>query len=170
MNTSQQKIYNYFEREPELKVLFIFNDVFLADELSVVEWKAGYRYVDFKGDWFTTKYKLDTEWADEKVILYFHQPSPLQIKSLQEKFPLLDLLVANMEYHHQDYAAYMQQYGLPSNMTLFVEKNIQQLQSDRMLRLLQSHFNDGSISEDVAVRAFLTSYLQQQQQRITAYP
>ena len=97
MNTSQQKIYNYFEREPELKVLFIFNDVFLADELSVVEWKAGYRYVDFKGDWFTTKYKLDTEWADEKVILYFHQPSPLQIKSLQEKFPLLDLLVANME-------------------------------------------------------------------------
>lgn len=162
MNTSQQKIYNYFEREPELKVLFIFNDVFLADELSVVEWKAGYRYVDFKGDWFTTKYKLDTKWADEKVILYFHQPSPLQIKSLQEKFPLLDLLVANMEYHHQDYAAYMQQYGLPSNMTLFVEKNIQQLQSDRMLRLLQSHYADGSISIDVAVRGFLSSYFQQQ--------
>lgn len=162
MNTSQQKIYNYFEREPELKVLFIFNDDFLADELSVVEWKAGYRYVDFKGDWFTTKYKLDTEWADEKVILYFHQPSPLQMKSLQEKFPLLDLLVANMEYHHQDYAAYMQQYSLPPNMTLFVEKNIQQLQSDRMLRLLQSYYADGSISIDVAVRAFLSSYLQQQ--------
>lgn len=163
MNTSQQKIYNYFEREPELKVLFIFNDDFLADELSVIEWKAGYRYVDFKGDWFTTKYKLDTEWADEKVILYFHQPSPLQMKSLQEKFPLLDLLVANMEYHHQDYAAYMQQYSLPPNMTLFVEKNIQQLQSDRMLRLLQSYYADGSISIDVAVRAFLSSYLQQQQ-------
>lgn len=162
MNTSQQKIYNYFEREPELKVLFIFNDDFLADELSVAEWKAGYRYIDFKGDWFTTKYKLDTEWADEKVILYFHQPSPLQVKSLQEKFPLLDLLVANMEYHHQDYAAYMQQYGLSSNMTLFVEKNIQQLQSDRMLKLLQSYYADGSISEDVAVRAFLSSYLQQQ--------
>ena len=95
------------------------------------------------------------------MILYFHQPSPLQVKSLQEKFPLLDLLVANMEYHHQDYAAYMQQYGLPSNMTLFVEKNIQQLQSDRMLRLLQSHYADGSISVDVAVRAFLSSYLQQ---------
>lgn len=162
MNTSQQKIYNYFEREPELKVLFIFNDDFLSDELSVVEWKAGYRYVVFKGDWFTTKYKLDMEWVDEKVILYFHQPSPLQVKSLQEKFPLLDLLVANMEYHHQDYAAYMQQYGLPSNMTLFVEKNIQQLQSDRMLRLLQSYYADGSISVDVAVRAFLSSYLQQQ--------
>lgn len=162
MNTSQDKIYNYFEREPELKVLFIFNDEFLADELSEVEWKAGYRYIDFKGDWFTTKYKLDTEWANEKIILYFHQPSPLQVKSLQDKFPLLDVLVANMEYHHQDYAAYMQQHGLPSNMVTFVEKNIQQLQSDRMLRLLQSYYADGSISVDVAVRAFLSSYLSQQ--------
>lgn len=162
MNTSQDKIYNYFEREPELKVLFIFHDEFLADELSVAEWKAGYRYIDFKGDWFTTKYKLDTEWANEKIILYFHQPSPLQVKSLQDKFPLLDVLVANMEYHHQDYAAYMQQHGLPSNMITFVEKNIQQLQSDRMLRLLQSYYADGSISVDVAVRAFLSSYLSQQ--------
>lgn len=162
MNTSQDKIYNYFEREPELKVLFIFHDEFLADELSVAEWKAGYRYIDFKGDWFTTKYKLDTEWANEKIILYFHHPSPLQVKSLQDKFPLLDVLVANREYHHQDYAAYMQQHGLPSNMITFVEKNIQQLQSDRMLRLLQSYYADGSISVDVAVRAFLSSYLSQQ--------
>ena len=44
MNTSQQKIYNYFEREPELKVLFIFNDVFLADELSVVGFQRGLVY------------------------------------------------------------------------------------------------------------------------------
>jgi len=66
-----------------------------------------------------------------------------------------------MEYHHQSYAAYMQQYGLPSNMTTFVERNIQQLQSDRMLRLLQTYYSDGSISTDVAVRAFLSSYLSQ---------
>ena len=107
MSTVIDKIYNYFERDPELKVLFIFNDEFLAIELEEAQWKEGYRYVDFKGDWFTTKYKLYTEWTNDKVILYFHQPSPLQMKSLQEKFPLMDVLVANMEYHHQDYAAYM---------------------------------------------------------------
>ncbi len=159
MNTIIDKIYNYFERDPELKVLFIFNNEILAIELEDAQWKEGYRYVDFKGDWFTTKYKLDTEWANDKVILYFHQDSPLQKKSLQEKFPLLDVLVANMEYHHQDYAAYMQQYGLPASMTTFVEKNIQPLQSDRMLRLLQTYYADRSISVDVAVRAFLSSYL-----------
>jgi PglZ domain. len=161
MNTVIDKIYNYFEREPELKVLFIFNDDFLALELQEVQWKEGYRYVDFKGDWFTTKYLLNTEWGNDKVILYFHQQSPLQKKSLQEKFPLLDVLTANMEYHHQDYAAYMQQYGLPSNMTAFVEKNIQQLQSDRMLRLLQTYYADKSISLDIVIRAFLSSYLGQ---------
>ena len=67
------KIYNYFDREPDLKVLFIFNDEFLADELREVQWKEGYRFVDFQGDWFTVKYNLDNAWADDRVVLYFHQ-------------------------------------------------------------------------------------------------
>jgi len=53
----------------------------------------------------------------------------------------------------------MQQYGLPADMTTFVEKNIQQLQSDRMLRLLQTYYADKSITKDIAVRAFLSSYM-----------
>ena len=159
--TVTNKIYSYFDKNPDLRVLFIFNDEFLAMELAETQWKEGYRYVDFQGDWFTVKYNLDNAWANEKVILYFHQESPLQRKSLQGQFPLLDVLTANMEYHHQDYVAYMQQYSLPSNMALFVEKNIKQLQSDRMLRLLQSYYADRSITPEIAVRAFLSSYLGQ---------
>ena len=34
MSTVIDKIYNYFERESDLKVLFIFNDDFLALELK----------------------------------------------------------------------------------------------------------------------------------------
>ena len=34
MSAVQQKIYDYFERDPELKVLFIFNNEFLAAELQ----------------------------------------------------------------------------------------------------------------------------------------
>ena len=88
----QDKIYQYFERDPELKVLFIFNNEFLAMELQEIEWRTGYRYVDFKGDWFTVKYRLDNEWQNDKVILLFHQPSPLEVKSLQASFPLMDVL------------------------------------------------------------------------------
>jgi hypothetical protein len=45
----QDKIYEYFERNPWLKVLFIFNDEFIALDLESAEWREGYRYVDFKG-------------------------------------------------------------------------------------------------------------------------
>lgn len=161
MSTSQNKIYSYFDRDPELKVLFVFNDPFMDVELSELEWAPGYKYVHFKGDWFTVKYNLDNDWADEKVILYFNQPSPMSSKSMMEKFPLMDVLAANMEYHHQDYAAYMQQYNLPATMTMFVEQNIMQLQSERMLKLLLPYYSDKSINLDISVRAFISSYLGQ---------
>ena len=161
----QDKIYQYFERDPELKVLFIFNNEFLAAELAGLEWRTGYRYVDFKGDWFTVKYNLDNDWQYDKVILMMHQPSPLQVKSLQATFPLMDLLVANMEYHSQDYAAFIQQNGLPDTdktMVRFIEKNIQQLQSDKMQKLFAPYYQDKSITADKFVRGFLSNYMGQQ--------
>ena len=156
------KIYTYFDREPDLKVLFIFNDEFLADELREVQWKEGYRFVDFQGDWFTVKYNLDNAWADDRVVLYFHQESPLQKKSLRENFPLLDVLTANMEYKSQDYTAFMQQYGLPDTdkpMVRFVERNIMALQSEKMLRLFAPYYQDRSISTDKLIRGFISSYM-----------
>lgn len=159
MSALLDKIKNYFERDNELHVLFIFQEKFIADELDTVEWPEDYRWVKFKGDWFTTKYRLDHDWADEKVVIYFDQPSPLKDKSQQEDFPLMDVLVANMEFHTQDAAAFIQQYGIPDSMTGFVSKNIQQLQSSKMMRLLEPFYRDGSITEDVGVRAFISSYL-----------
>ncbi|WP_315275226.1 BREX-1 system phosphatase PglZ type A [Prevotella histicola] len=161
----QDKIYQYFERDPELKVLFIFNNEFLAAGLAGLEWRTGYRYVDFKGDWFTVKYNLDNDWQYDKVILMMHQPSPLQVKSLQATFPLMDLLVANMEYHSQDYAAFIQQNGLPDTdktMIRFIEKNIMQLQSDKMQKLFAPYYQDKSITTDKFIRGFLSSYMGQQ--------
>ena len=159
------KIYQYFDRNPELKVLFIFNNEFLAAELQGVEWRSGYRYVDFKGDWFTIKYNLDNDWQNDKVILMMHQASPLQMKSLQSSFPLMDVLVANMEYHSQDYAAFIQQNGLPDTdkkMVRFIEKNIMQLQSDKMQKLFAPYYQDNSITTDKFIRGFISSYMGQQ--------
>lgn len=165
MNVLQKKIYDYFDRDAELKVLFIFEDSIndiLIEELESAEWKTGYRYVDFKGDWFTTKYLLDNNWQDDKVVIYFHQFSPLQQKSLQSSFPLMDVLAANMEYHSQDYAAFMQQYGLPTNdgqLVRFVERNVISLQSDKMLRFFMPYYQDGSITYDIMVRGCISSFM-----------
>jgi hypothetical protein len=152
----QDKIYEYFERNPWLKVLFIFNDEFIALDLESAEWREGYRYVDFKGDWFTTKYRLDNEWANDRVVIFFHQQSPLQVKSLQANFPLMDVLTANMEYHHQDHMAFIQQHNIPDIMIRFVEQNIRILQSEPMLRMLDSYYADRSINEDIATRGILS--------------
>ena len=165
MNALQKKIYDYFDRNPELKVLFIFQnsvDLFAASDLGTAEWRTGYRFVDFKGDWFTTKYNLDNDWQYEKVIIFCHTESPLQTKSLQASFPLMDVLVANTEYHSQDHTAFMQQYGLPNSdkqLVRFVERNVISLQSDKMLKLFQPYYQDGSISYDMMVRGFISNYM-----------
>lgn len=165
MSELQKKIYDYFERDTELRVLFIFNDsvdIFTTAELESVEWKSGYRYIDFKGDWFTTKYRLDNDWQNDKIVIYCHQESPLRKKSLQASFPLMDVLAANMEYHSQDYAAFMQQYGLPTNdgqLVRFVERNVISLQSDKMLRLFMPYYQEGSITYDIMVRGFISSFI-----------
>lgn len=162
MSASQNKIYTYFERNPELKVLFIFNNPFLKEEISVDTWREDFRYVVFQGDWFTTKYNLDNEWENCKVVLYFDQESPLKSKELMTGFPLMDVLTANMEYHQQDYAAFMQQYGIPQQMATFIERNIMQLESDKMMNLLKYHYDSRTINEDIAVRAFISNFMGQQ--------
>lgn len=165
MSELQKKIYDYFERDTELRVLFIFKDsvdMFTTAELESVEWKSGYRYIDFKGDWFTTKYRLDNDWQNDKIVIYCHQESPLRKKSLQASFSLMDVLAANMEYHSQDYAAFMQQYGLPINdgqLVRFVERNVISLQSNKMLRLFMPYYQDGSITHDIMVRGFISSFM-----------
>ena len=165
MNELQRKIYEYFDRNAALRVLFIFLgsvDLFEADELQSAEWKPGYRYVDFKGDWFTTKYRLDNEWQNDKVIIFCHQPSPLKDKSQQASFPLMDVLTANLEYHSQDYTAFMQQYGLPTTdeqLVRLVERNAILLQSDKMLRFFMPYYQDGSITYDLMVRGFISSFM-----------
>jgi len=163
--STQDKIYQYFERDPHLRVLFIFNNDFIADELSNAKWEEGYEYVDFKGDWFTTKYNLDNDWKDKKIVMMLHQDSPLRVKSLQASFPLMDVLVANMEYRSQDYAAFMQQNGLPETdrqLVKFVERNIQALQAEKMHKLFAPYYADRSITTDKFVRGFISSYMAQQ--------
>lgn len=165
MNELQKKIYDYFDRDTELRVLFIFQDsvdMFTTAELESAEWKPGYRYVDFKGDWFTVKYRLDNDWQNDKVVIFCHQDSPLKKKSLQASFPLMDVLAANMEYHSQDYAAFMQQYELPTNdgqLVRFVERNVISLQSDKMLRFFMPYYQDGSITHDIMVRGFISNFM-----------
>lgn len=59
--------YNYFERNEDMHVLFIFGRMdYIGVELRNANWRDGYRYVTFDGRWFTTIFNIHNEWKDDK--------------------------------------------------------------------------------------------------------
>lgn len=157
---NQDKIYNYFERNSQLKVLFVF-DPFgdLEVELSGWTWKDGYRYETFKGAWFKTKYAIEHEWKDEKVILLFRQNNPSVSQQSMLEFPLMDVLAANMDLKVDDYAAFIQQYHILPSMATFVQSHITELQQAKVSKILGMYYNSTDFTLDVAHRGLLSAYL-----------
>ena len=156
-----ERIYNYFERNPQLHVLFIFDRMsIIQNELDEMkEWNDDYIYKVFDGAWFNSKYAIENDWKDKHVVLLFPESVYPHTEEQQLSFPLLDMLKANMEYKEDDYASYMQQYSLPEKFRGFVKKNIGEIMSSRVSNILNGHIDGSSFSEDLVCRAFITNYL-----------
>ena len=157
----QDRIYNYFERNPQLHVLFIFDRMsIIQNELDEMkEWNDDYIYKVFDGAWFNAKYAIENDWKDKHVVLLFPESVYPHTEEQQLSFPLLDMLKANMEYKEDDYASYMQQYSLPEKFRGFVKKNIGEIMSSRVSNILNGHIDGSSFNEDLVCRAFITNYL-----------
>ena len=157
----QDRIYNYFERNPQLHVLFIFDKMnIIQTELDdVTDWGGDYIYKVFDGAWFNAKYAIENDWKDKRVVLLFPEHVYPHTEEQQLSFPLLDMLKANMEYKEDDYASFMQQYNLPEKFRGFVKKNIGEIISSRISTILNGHIDSTSFSEDMVCRAFITNYL-----------
>ena len=158
----QDRIYNYFERNPKLRVLFIFDRMSMIEsELQDASWQDGFHYVVFDGTWFGTKYAIENQWKDEKVVLLFKEEYKPVNEQKRLEFPLLDLLMANMEYKEDDYASFIQQYNLPEKFSPFIKKHIGELQTNRIRTLMQNYLTPQAFSEDVFFRAMVSDYLGQ---------
>lgn len=153
------RIYDYFKRNPQLHVLFLFDKGFLEGELAEVTWPVDSHYEVFDGCWFNAKYAIENTWADKKVVLLFRQPYAPQSEEEYLKFPLLDMLIANMEYKEDDYASFLQQYNLPLALGSFVNRNLNELRSAKVMSLIEGSLTPELFKEDLAIRAFITSYL-----------
>lgn len=157
---TQERIYQYFKRSPQLHVLFIFDTMnMIQTELEELGWKEEYVYHVFDGKWFNTKYNIEYTWKDKRVVLLFPAINCPKREEDQLKFPLLDMLRANMEYKEDDYAAFMQQHGLPDKYLPFIKHNVQELQSSRVVQVLGDYYTKDAFTEDVAVRGLLSVYL-----------
>ena len=155
----QERIYNYFERNPQLHVLFIFDKLNINfTELELVDWPDNYIYKVFDGAWFNIKYAIENTWKDKNVVLLFTDGTYPHTEEQMLKFPLLDMLKANMEFKEDDYESFMQQYNLPEKFRLFIKSNISEIQSTKISTMLTGHLAPETFSEDLVCRAFISSY------------
>ena len=156
----QERIYNYFERNPQLHVLFIFDKMNINfTELELAEWPENYIYKVFDGAWFNIKYAIENTWKDKNVVLLFTDGTYPHTEEQMLKFPLLDMLKANMEFKEDDYESFMQQYNLPEKFRLFIKNNVSEMQSTKISSMLTGHLSPETFSEDIVCRAFISSYL-----------
>lgn len=157
----QKRIYDYFKRNPQLRVLFVFDTkTYIQSELEEVkEWAEGYVYKEFDGAWFNTKYAIEHEWKDKKVILFFPKAICPSREEEKLRFPLMDVLKANMEFKEDDYEAFMQQYHLPDEARGFIKRNVGEMMTNRVSAILKGKLDGSSFSEDLVCRSFLSAYL-----------
>lgn len=156
----QDRIYNYFQRNPQLHVLFIFDKAnIIMNDLADCEWKADYIYKVFDGAWFNTKYHIEYTWKDKRVVLLFPLGTYPVSEEQQLKFPLMDVLRANMEYKEEDFATFMQQYQLPEKFRTFISRHIGELMSNKIQTMLKDRFTPDAFSEDMVLRGFISAYL-----------
>lgn len=156
----QERIYRYFENNPVLHVLFVFDRMdIIKVELDAAEWKDGYVYKVFDGAWFNAKYSIEHTWRDKRVVLLFGGESYPQTEAQLLSFPLLDLLKANMEYQEEGYASFLQQYGLPQKYAAFVKRHIGEMMSAKLHAMLQPYYTPEAFHEEVVCRALISSYL-----------
>lgn len=161
----REKIYNYFDRQSDLHVLFVFDPMgFLENDITQADepWPEDYLYVKFAGDWFTTKVRLAGEWADKKLVLLFdHNYSQPIDQESRRNFPLMSVLASNMVFHEEDAIAFMQQRGIPSQFRPFVEGHLPELLRERYDKILSPYYDPSSFSLDIAHRGIISGYLGQ---------
>ncbi|MDE6423940.1 MAG: TIGR02687 family protein, partial [Muribaculaceae bacterium] len=156
----QDRIYKYFDTNSRLRVLFIFEGIsMISDTLNDCVWPDDYLYKVFEGDWFNTKYRLENDWKEKKVVLLFRDIAMPQTESQQLDFPLMDVLKANMEYRDDDYATFMQQYRLPEKHRAFIKRHVAELQLAKVMSILEAYLTPEVFPEDIALRALISSYL-----------
>ncbi len=155
----QDRIYKYFERDPHLNILFIFDPMGIQlSEYNAIEWKEGYRFFAFEGAWFNLKYNLSHDWKKDKVILYFNMYEPTD-EEYRLQFPLMGEMCSNKVFRSEGNDAYLQQHHISNEFANFVAANIDDLQASRVEKMLQPLFEDGSFNQDAAIRAILCNYL-----------
>jgi uncharacterized protein (TIGR02687 family) len=154
----QDKITTYFQRNPNLKILFFFDGEGIhLPEVQALD-MSGIRVKLFANDWFNAKIELNTLAHNEKVFFYLPMESP-HTNDDYLNFPLLGLLKANKELRTDDVAAFMEEYRLQPFQQSLVKRYMRELQYSQTQQVLKPYLNAAAFDERTVQQALFCVFL-----------
>jgi uncharacterized protein (TIGR02687 family) len=154
----EEKVISYFNRFPELRILFFFdkNSEHLEEvqKLNLPDIHTEY----WENNPFSLKCKLTDELVDKKVLLYLPLPLPVDKESFQN-FPLMGLLLANKELQLDNVGAFMEDYELQRHQKALVTQYMSELKYANVQEVCKPILNAGSFSEQMLQKGLLSAFL-----------
>ena len=113
------KVIQTLTQSDKNKLFYFDTDGSKKEELSTIE-NAGIKVVEVNQNYFELKYKLEMEWNNQKVFLYhsFAKPEGKKVK----KYPLLDLLSANIELKLDEVSEFISEFRLQESHSSLINK------------------------------------------------
>jgi uncharacterized protein (TIGR02687 family) len=139
------------------KIIFFFDtDGSKKEELATIE-EAGIKVVEVNKNYFELKFKLDKEWNDCKIVMYhaFAKPEGKKIR----KYPLLDLLAANIELKLDEVSEFMAEYKLHEQYNAIVNKYFKLLKTKNNQKKLANILDPDYFNEDSLKRGLISILL-----------
>ena len=154
----EEKVNSYFERYPNLKILFFFDESqeFLEEVKSLAIPNI---HVEFYTESaFTIKCKLLNELIDTKVLLYLPMAHP-NTQDEYHQFPLLGLLLANKELKLDNVGEFMENYGLQRHQKTLVTKYMKELKYSGVQLVCEPILNTYGFEETAIQKGLISSFL-----------
>ena len=154
----EEKVNSYFEKYPDLKILFFFDESqeFLEEVKSLAIPNI---HVEFYTESaFTIKCKLLNELIDTKVLLYLPMAHP-NTQDEYHEFSLLGLLLANKELKLDHVGEFMENYGLQRHQKTLVSKYMKELKYSGVQMVCEPILNTYGFEESAIQKGLISSFL-----------
>lgn len=154
----KEKIQEYFNQYPQLRVLFFFDEEEeYREEVDQLDLED-IHVLEYADNSFSLKWKLVSEMKHEKVFLYLPILQPASQDQLQE-FPLLGLMVANKVLQLDDVGAFMEKYRLKRHQKSLVSQYMPELKYSGVQEVCAPILTASNFQESALQRGLLSSFL-----------
>jgi len=154
----EEKVVGYFQRFPQLRILFFFDEG--QDYLEEVKTLniPDVDVVFYENNPFTIKCQLVDRPVGDKVLLYLSMARPND-EEAYHRFPLLGLLIANKEMQLDDVGGFMEEFGLQRHQKSLVSKYIQELKFAGVQEVCKPILTAGNLEEPTLQRGLVSTFL-----------